>query len=135
MSPILKKKLAHRKFGFKKEFFNFMLHALVLKLETTLEESSYTDDKSKAERAATLWGDFLEQVFQVDRSELLEDTYLRLYPFLKKGIKKSDPSLVKNLYYIEISDLCGIEDLGFDEIYSPDKCKLNEAKIKSPKKD
>jgi len=112
-----------------------MLHALVLKLETSIEESSYTADKSKAECAAALWGDFLEQVFQVDRSELLEDTYLRMYPFLKKGVKKSDPSLVKTLYYIEICDLCGFEDLGFDKIYSTDKCKLSETKGKPTKKD
>lgn len=109
-----------KSFPMKKEFFNYLYNAVNDKLHESIENSALTPhSESGDERVSEFWGDFFEQVFQIDRKALLEKSYGRLSNLIKPGYDINEPSLNQILYYAELANICGTEELDFDEIYLP----------------
>lgn len=107
------------KFDSKPEFFNFMYHALLEKLLASTEELTIVNDEPILdERVLDFWGDFFEQVVGVDRNEVLEKTYQRLYRVMTPQMKLSDPVVRNILFHAALCSLSGGgQELGFDDIY------------------
>ena len=113
--------MKNKQFKFNQELFNFVINAVKEKLNTSIKQSEFENKKEFDARLAAFWGDFFEQVLGVDRDEVIKKNYTKIFEFLKKGVKLSDPTFVKCLYLMELLDVSGEVDLSFDEIYKPKK--------------
>ena len=95
-----------------------MYHALVEKLDAETYNSDYLDGEGIVDkRAPILLGDILEQIFGIDRNDALKNSYERIGKFFKPESSPSEPAIAHILLGAELLQICGNEELEFDEIY------------------
>ncbi len=104
-----------------RKFLNFVYHALASKLEESISNSEFCNDIDADELIANFWGDFFEQIMNLDRHEVLRTTYKRLSDILKEDLDISDPEFANILYNAELAQVCGYEELEISEIYQLQK--------------
>lgn len=110
--------MKQKNFEFNEKFFNFMYQALTEKLNAEVEDSEYLDEPGLVDkRVPIVLGDFFEQVFGIDRNDVLAQSYDRIGQFFRPNLKPTDPSVAQILYHAELLQICGHEELDFDEIY------------------
>jgi len=110
--------MKQNKFEFKPEFFNFMYHAILEKLYAETLNSEYLDELGVVDkRVPIVLGDVFEQIFGIDRNDVLKNSYKRLGKYFKVESNPSDPVIAQMLLCAELSQMCGSEELEFDEIY------------------
>lgn len=110
-------KMEQKKFVKNNNFLNFLYHAVASKLDESILESECCNDIDVFELTASVWGDFFEQVLGVDRQDVLKVAYKKLSAILKEGLDISDPEFANFLYQLELSNVCGSDNLELDEIY------------------
>lgn len=100
------------------EFWNFLYHAVNDKLHDSIANSELQPSPNfEEDRMSRFWGDFFEQVLGIGRTAVLEEAYGKLSHFLKPGLDPNEPSVSEMLYYAELANRFGSDEVEFDEIY------------------